>query len=105
LSGFVFDEESGEIRLKRGKQGSDQLFTLERANLPGYQQFYWLKTDKAGKKAIKIEGILRYDTFDPNDEKQLFRLEPVNNNSIVNASTVIINARSGKAIDVPGASD
>ena len=38
-----------------------------------------------------------------NDEKQLFRLEPVNNNNIVNASTIITNVKSGKVLDVPAA--
>lgn len=74
ISGLVFDEESGEIRLKKGKQKSDQLFYLESANIPGFHHYFWFKTDTNGKKALALEGILRYDKFDLNDEKQLFRL-------------------------------
>mgnify|MGYP002075665710 CR=1 FL=1 len=99
----MFDEESGEIRLKKGKGKSDQLFDLERAQIPGFHQYFWFKTDSSGKKSISLEGILRYQKFDLNDEKQLFRLEPVNNNNIVNASTVIVNVKSGKVLDVPAA--
>jgi hypothetical protein len=37
-----------------------------------------------------------------NDESQLFRFEPNVDNTVVNGATIIINAKSGKALDVPG---
>lgn len=41
ISGNVFDEEKNEIRLKKGKQISDQLFKIERIK----DDFYWIKLD------------------------------------------------------------
>ena len=44
ISGNVFDEESHEIRLKKGKQIADQLFKLEKAN----NDFFWIKCEEEG---------------------------------------------------------
>lgn len=44
ISGFVFDEESKEIRLKKGKQVSDQLFKLENIK----EDWYWIKCEEEG---------------------------------------------------------
>lgn len=101
LSGFCFDEESGEIHLKRGKQAKDQLFWIERAPVQGFYNYWWIKTSKTSDKALSLEGMLRYKPFDINDETQLFRFEPVNNNNTVLSTTIIVNAKSGKVIDVP----
>ena len=74
LSGYVFDEESKEIKLRKGKQGKDQLFALQKAPIQAFHTYYWIKTDaKKGKKALAFEGILRIHDFDPNNENQLFR--------------------------------
>lgn len=103
VSALVFDEEKHEIRLKHGKQSSDQLFNVEQAPIQAFHKYFWIKTDaKKGKKAISLEGILRVADFDPNSEAQLFRFEQVNNYTIQN-SAVLINNFSGKALDVPGA--
>lgn len=102
LSGLVFDEESKEVRLKQGKQGKDQLFMLEQAPVQAFHKYYWIKCKEKGSKALKMEGILRIDDLNSQDESFLFRFEPVNNNTIQN-SALIINNLSGKALDVPGA--
>ena len=39
-----------------------------------------------------------------NNDKQLFRFQPVNDNHAVNGSSVLINHLAGKAIDVPKSS-
>jgi hypothetical protein len=102
LSGYCFDEEpGGEIHLKRGKQAKDQLFWIEKAPVQGFHTYYWIKTGKTTGKALALEGIVRYKSFDLNDETQLFRFEPVLNNQAVINTTVIVGAKSGKAIDVP----
>ena len=41
ISGNVFDEEKGEIRLKKGKQIADQLYKIERIK----DDFFWIKLD------------------------------------------------------------
>ena len=48
LSNNVFDEESGEIRLKKGKRVADQLFKLEKIQ----SDLYWIKCDDDDKKAV-----------------------------------------------------
>lgn len=102
MSGLVFDEESKEIRLKQGKQGSDQLFMLEKAPVEAFYKYYYIKTKVGSSKALKLEGILRIDDLNPNDDAFLFRFEPIKNNTIDN-SAIIVNNFSGKALDVPGA--
>lgn len=102
LSGYCFDEESGEIRLKKGKQAKDQLFPLEKSPIQGY---YWIKTGKNTGKALALEGILRYKEHDINDAAQLFRLQPVLNNQAVLSTALLISATSGKAIDIPRGSN
>jgi hypothetical protein len=102
MSGLVFDEESKEVRLKHGKQGKDQLFMLEQAPIQAFHKYYWIKCSSKGSKALKMEGILRVDDLNPQDESFLFRFEPVNNYTLQN-SAIIINNLSGKALDVPGA--
>lgn len=102
LSSLVFDEESKEIRLKFGKQASDQLFALVPAPVQAFHKYYWIKTDAKGEKALSLEGILRYEQFNPNKESQLFRFEQVNNPTIAQ-SAVIVNNFTGKALDVPKA--
>ena len=102
ISALVFDEESKEIRLRRGKQSKDQLFAVEKAPIQAFHSYYWIKTSDKGDKAISLEGILRYGNYDPNNEAQLFRFEQVNNYTLQN-SAIIINNMSGKALDVPGA--
>ena len=72
------------------------------ANVQG--QYFWIQTSKKGKEALEVEGILRIKDFSPNEEKQLFRFEPVNNNINVNKSFVIVNELSGKALDIPNSS-
>jgi hypothetical protein len=101
VSGYCFDEESGEIRLKKGKKAKDQLFPLEKSPIPG---FYWIKTGKTTGKALALEGILRYKAHDVNDASQLFRLVAVPNNQAVLSTAVIVGAKSGKAIDIPNSS-
>lgn len=102
MSGLVCDEESKEVRLKTGKQSKDQLFMLEQAPVQAFHKYYWIKCQEKGNKALKMEGILRIDDLNPQDESFLFRFEPVNNFSTQN-SAIIVNNFSGKAIDVPGA--
>lgn len=102
ISGYCFDEESGEIRLKKGKKAKDQLFPLEKSPIPGY---YWIKTGKTTGKALALEGILRYKAHDINDAAQLFRLEPVPNNQAVLTTALIVGAKSGKALDIPESSN
>ena len=103
LSGLVFDEESSEIRLKQGKQGGDQLFTIEEVKgVQAFHKYYWIKTSEKGDKALFLEGILRYGDFDPNNQAFMWRFEPVKNNQAINTSALIVNNFTGKAIDVPG---
>lgn len=67
LSGYCFDEESGEIHLKRGKLANDQLFCVEKAPVHAYYTYWWIKTSKNSNKAASLEGLLRYKPFDIND--------------------------------------
>lgn len=73
VSALVFDEESKEIRLKRGKQSKDQLFMIEKAPIQAFHEYFWIKTSEKGDKALHLEGILRFGAFDPNNESFLFR--------------------------------
>jgi hypothetical protein len=98
VSNLVWDEEGQEIRLKFGKQSGDQLFKVERA-----QNAYWFKTDSKGSEAVALEGVLRYKKFDPNAINQLFTIIPVNNSNALSETCILVNATSGKAVDVPGA--
>ena len=41
ISGNAFDEEGGEIRLRKGKQVADQLFKLENVN----NDLFWIKCE------------------------------------------------------------
>ena len=50
MSNFVFDEESKEIRLKKGKQISDQLFKVEK--IPNHEGYHWIKTSNEGDIAL-----------------------------------------------------
>lgn len=75
---------------------------MVQAPIQAFHKYYWIKTDGKGNEALALEGILRYGAFDANAENQLFRLQLVNNNTI-QQSAVIINNMSGKALDVPGA--
>lgn len=43
-SNLVFDEEWKEIKLAFGKQSSDQLFSIVKASVQGFYQYYWIKT-------------------------------------------------------------
>jgi hypothetical protein len=49
-----------------------------------------------------LEGVLRYKKFDPNAINQLFYIVPVNNSNFLNETCVLVNAYSGKALDIPG---
>lgn len=80
-SNFVWDEEGKEIRVKYGKQSSDQLFKVERQ---GGNNTFWFKTSAKGKEAVALEGVLRYKSFDPNVTNQLFYIVPVNNCTALN---------------------
>lgn len=98
-SNLVWDEEGDEVKLRFGKQSSDQLFKVER-----YQNnSFWFKTSAKGDKAIALEGVLRHKKFDPNVLNQLFFIVPVNNSTPLNETCVLVNANSGKAVDIPGA--
>lgn len=98
LSNLVFDEEGSEIKLKFGNQSGDQLFKVEKIN-----NAFWIKTSAKGKEAVALEGVLRYKAFDPNALNQLFFIAPVNNSAALNETCILVNACSGKAVDVPGA--
>lgn len=98
-SNLVWDEEGSEIRLRFGKQSSDQLFKVERVN----NNAFWFKTSAKGTEAVALEGVLRYKKWDPNVLNQLFYVVPVNNSTPLNESCILANASSGKAVDVPGA--
>ena len=53
LSSMVFDEESKEVRLKNGKQSKDQLFSIQKAPIEAFSNYYWIKTDAdKGNKAV-----------------------------------------------------
>jgi hypothetical protein len=98
-SNLVWDEEGGEIHLRSGKQSGDQLFKVEK-----YQNnSFWFKTSAKGETAAALEGVLRYKKFDPNVLNQLFYVVPVNNSVPLNDTCVLVNANSGKAVDIPGA--
>lgn len=98
LSNLVFDEEGTQIKLKFGNQSGDQLFKVEKIN-----NAFWIKTSAKGKEAVALEGVLRYKAFDPNALNQLFFIAPVNNSAALNETCILVNANSGKAVDVPGA--
>lgn len=98
-SNLVWDEEGYEVRLRFGKQASDQLFKVEKIG-----NAFWFKTSEKGDKAVALEGVLRYKPFDPNAINQLFYIVPVNNCNGLNETCILVNAYSGKAVDVPGAS-
>jgi hypothetical protein len=51
-STFVFDEESDLIRLKPGRQYSDQLFAVVKANVVNDDQYYWIKTSVKGGRGL-----------------------------------------------------
>ncbi len=55
-SNLVWDEEGQEIRLKSGKQNSDQLYKVERAQ----NNSFWFKTSSKGTKAVALEGVLQH---------------------------------------------
>ena len=97
-STLVWDEEGGEIRLRRGKQAGDQLFKVERVN----NNSFWFKTSSDSNRAAALEGVLRYKHFDPNHPNQLFFIVPVNNSNSLNQSCILTNNNSGKSLDVPG---
>lgn len=78
LSGLVWDEEDGEVRLKQGKQKGDQLFSVEKAPMEG--NAFWIKCSSKGDTAVALEGILRYKAFDPNSEAQIFMINQAKNN-------------------------
>lgn len=100
-SSLVWDEEGYEIRLRFGKQSGDQLFKVEK--IQGSNAF-WFKTSEKGDKAVALEGVLRYKPFDPNAISQIFYIVPVDQSNGLNETCIIVNANSGKAIDVPGSS-
>lgn len=100
----MFGEDGKEILLEFGSQKSRQLFSIVKANLPGFYTYYWIKTSEKGEKALYFEGTLKFGAFDPNAENQLFRFEQVKVNTTLNSSCVLINKLSGKALDVPGGS-
>ena len=52
---------------------------------------------------MALEGVLRYKKFDPNVLSQLFYIVPVNNSTALNDTAILVNANSGKAVDIPGA--
>ena len=97
LSGNVFDEEGGEIRLRKGKQVADQLFKMEHAN----NDFYWIKCEEEGDRTVAFEGILRYKEFNPNDPAQMFKFYRVDPQKVLPDVSVLVNNHSGKALDVP----
>lgn len=96
-SGFVWDEEGAQIKLKAGKKSSDQLFKVEKYN----NNAFWFKTSAKGNEAVALEGVLRYKQFDPNALNQLFFVVPVNNCAGLNETCILVNNNSGKAIDIP----
>lgn len=100
ISGNVFDEEGGEIRVRKGKQVADQLFKLENVS----NDLFWIKCEEEGEKAVSLEGILRYKTFDPNDPSQIFRIVNVDNTDALADTSILINNNSGKSLDVPNSS-
>lgn len=97
-SNHVWDEEWSEVKLRFGKQSSDQLFKVEKAG-----NCFWFKTSSKGNKAICLEGGLRFKDFDPNAINQLFYIVPVDQCGGLNNTCIITNASSGKALDIPGA--
>jgi len=99
VSNLVWDEDGHEIHLKFGKQSGDQLYKVERAN----KETFWFKTDSKGTEAVALEGVLRFKKFDPNVLNQLFAVVPINNSIPLNESSILTNANSGKALDVPAA--
>lgn len=98
-SNLVWDEEGQEIKLRFGKQNSDQLFKVERYNANSF----WFKTSEKGDTAVALEGVLRYKKFDPNVLNQIFYIVPVNNSTPLNETCILVNNNSGKAVDIPGA--
>lgn len=98
-SNLVWDEEGDEIRLRFGKQSSDQLYKVERYNANSF----WFKTSAKGDRAVALEGVLRYKKFDPNVLNQIFYIVPVNNSAPLNETCILVNNNSGKAVDIPGA--
>lgn len=99
-SNFVWDQEWSEVKLRFGKQSSDQLFKVEKVN----NGCFWFKTNAKGNTAVALEGVLRHKDFDPNAINQLFYIVPVNNCNGLDHTSILINNHSGKALDVPGAS-
>lgn len=98
-SNLVWDEEGKEILLREGKQSGDQLFKVEKFQ----NNSFWFKTSQKGAEAVAFEGVLRYKKFDPNVLNQLFYIVPVNNSTPLNETCILVNANSGKAVDIPGA--
>lgn len=98
------DENKEEINLCRGKQKSDQLFAIDQA-ANEFHQYYYIHTDKKGKKSLEFEGVLRNKEHESGRASQMFRFQPVNmlNNQKLSNTALLINKQSGKAVDVPGA--
>ena len=97
-SNLVMDEEWGDIKLKFGKQNSDQLYKVEKVD-----NAFWFKTNSKGSSAASLEGILRRKDFDPNSVNQLFYIVPVNHSNALDHTCILVNNNSGKALDIPGA--
>ena len=95
-SNLVWDEEGHEVKLRFGKQNSDQLFKVEKAG-----NGWWFKTSSKGDKAVCLEGVLRYKDFDPNATNQIFYIVPVNQCNALNSTCILVSTTSGKAIDIP----
>jgi hypothetical protein len=98
-SNLVWDEDGSEIRLRFGNQSKDQLFKVEKYN----NNAFWFKTSAKGDEAVALEGVLRYKKFDPNVLNQIFYVVPVNNSTALNETCILVNANSGKTVDIPGA--
>lgn len=73
LSSLCFDEEKGEIRLKKGEQKKDQLFSIERVPGEGFYVWYWIKTEAGGNKTVSLDGVLTYRELEKNSQHQMFR--------------------------------
>jgi hypothetical protein len=65
-TGLVFTEDGKEILLEFGKQKSTQLFSISKANFPGFYTYYWIRTSAKGDKGLYFEGSIKFGTFDAN---------------------------------------
>jgi hypothetical protein len=83
-------------------QRHNQLFAITKTDFHGFYTYYWIHTSATKDKALLFQDTLKYDTFNPTAENQMFRFQPVDNNNTLLNTFLIINTTSRKALATEG---